>query len=101
MGRRSIRGAGWPQPRSRKSGREQRAGGNVMSTLMMRWVATAALVLAGSGLEGTAAQDNVLFWSSQATPVTEAQAMRDTVLPDFEGEVDFQPQDPGAFMTRI
>jgi multiple sugar transport system substrate-binding protein len=72
-----------------------------MSILMMRWVATAALVLAGSGLEGAAAQDSVLLWSSQATPVTEAQAMRDTVLPDFEGEVDFQPQDPGAFMTRI
>ena len=72
-----------------------------MSILVMRWVATAALVLAGSGLEGAGAQDSVLFWSSQATPVTEAQAMRDTVLPDFEGEVDFQPQDPGAFMTRI
>jgi multiple sugar transport system substrate-binding protein len=72
-----------------------------MSILMMRWVATATLVLAGAGLESAAAQDSVLFWSSQATPVTEAQAMRDTVLPDFEGEVDFQPQDPGAFMTRI
>ena len=72
-----------------------------MSILMMRWAATAALVLAGSALEGAVAQDSVLFWSSQATPVTEAQAMRDTVLPDFDGEVDFQPQDPGAFMTRI
>jgi multiple sugar transport system substrate-binding protein len=30
-----------------------------------------------------------------------AQAMRDTVLPDFGTPVDFQPQDPGAFMTRI
>ena len=72
-----------------------------MSILTMRRVATVALVLAGSSVEGAAAQDSVLFWSSQATPVTEAQAMRDTVLPDFDGEVDFQPQDPGAFMTRI
>jgi multiple sugar transport system substrate-binding protein len=67
----------------------------------MRYAATAAFVLAGFGVDGALAQDSVLFWSSQATPVTEAQAVRDTVLPDFEGEVDFQPQDPGAFMTRI
>jgi multiple sugar transport system substrate-binding protein len=63
----------------------------------------AAVALLAATLSGapTLAQDNILFWSSQATPVTEAQAMRDVVLPDFEGEVEFSPQDPGAFMTRI
>jgi multiple sugar transport system substrate-binding protein len=69
-----------------------------------RKTALAAVVALAAGwdLSGAAmAQDSVLFWSSQATPVTEAQAMRDTVLPDFEAEVDFQPQDPGPFITRI
>lgn len=60
-------------------------------------LAAAALACTGPAL----AQDSLLFWSSQATPVTEAQAMRDTVLPGFGSPVDFQPQDPGAFMTRI
>ena len=43
----------------------------------------------------------VLFWSAQGTPVEEQQAIRDTVLKGFGGEVDFQPQDPGPFVTRI
>ena len=68
-----------------------------------RFVAAAALSAAALAWGNpAAAQQSLLFWSSQATPVTEAQAMRDVVLPDFEaGPVDFQPQDPGAFMTRI
>ena len=73
----------------------------VLRTMTIR--TTALAVLAGLGWNGQAlAQDSVLFWSSQANPVEEAQAMRDTVLPGFEGgEVDFQTTDPGAFMTRI
>jgi multiple sugar transport system substrate-binding protein len=63
--------------------------------------AAASLVLAAMGASAAAAQEPLLFWSSQATPVTEAQAMRDIVLPGFGSPVDFQPQDPGAFMTRI
>ena len=68
------------------------------------WRTGAAFAAVGAVLLWTGqaqAQDAMLFWSSQATPVTEAQAMRDTVLPEFGTPVDFQPQDPGAFMTRI
>ena len=43
----------------------------------------------------------VLFWSTQGTPVEEQQAIRDDVLKGFSGEVDFQPQDAGPFITRI
>jgi multiple sugar transport system substrate-binding protein len=43
----------------------------------------------------------LLFWSTQANPVEEAQAMRDQVLAGFDGSVDFQPQQEGPFMTRI
>jgi multiple sugar transport system substrate-binding protein len=48
-----------------------------------------------------ASADPVLFWSTQGTPVNEQQAIRDGVLAGFEGEVDFQPQDAGPFITRI
>jgi multiple sugar transport system substrate-binding protein len=47
------------------------------------------------------AKAQVLFWSSQAAPIEETQRMREQVLADFEGEVDFQPQEPGPFITRI
>ncbi|SET93638.1 ABC transporter substrate-binding protein [Paracoccus homiensis] len=49
----------------------------------------------------TAAQAEVLFWSTQARPVEEAQAMRDTVLSGFDGGVDYQPNEDGPWLTRI
>lgn len=61
-------------------------------------VATTAAV---AMLAGGAAQSEVLFWSTQARPAEEAQAMRDTVLDGFEGEVDFQPNEDGPWLTRL
>lgn len=52
-------------------------------------------------LAATTAQAQVLFWSNQAVPVEEAQKMREQVLKDFPGGADFQPQEPGPFITRI
>jgi multiple sugar transport system substrate-binding protein len=73
-----------------------------MTRTLKNRAAVVAIAAAGLAWSGAAqAQEPLLFWSSQATPVTEAQAMRDTVLPGFGSRVDFQPQDPGAFMTRI
>jgi len=63
----------------------------------MRLLAGAALAL---GFAGTA-QAQVLFWSTQAKPVQETQAMRDQVLAGFSGKVDYQPQDDGPWLTRI
>ncbi|HVX72111.1 MAG: extracellular solute-binding protein [Devosia sp.] len=63
------------------------------------------LALAGAALAmamaTNAVEAQVLFWSNQAAPVEEAQKMRDTVLKNFPGGADFQPQDPGPFITRI
>lgn len=50
---------------------------------------------------GTASAEGVLFWSTQAKPVEEAQAMREQVLAGFEGEVDFQSSDNGPWLTRL
>ncbi len=61
-------------------------------------LAGAALALA---LMAGTASAQVLFWSSQAAPVEETQRMRENVLANFPGGVDFQPQEPGPFITRI
>jgi len=65
---------------------------------------TALAVLASSSLISiptATAADKVLFWSTQANPVEEAQAMRDDVLSGFEGEVEFQPSEGGPWLTRL
>ncbi len=59
--------------------------------------ALATAVLVGGG----AWAQSLLFWSTQANPVEEAQAMRDQVLAGFDGDVDYQSSDPGPFLTRI
>lgn len=42
-----------------------------------------------------------LFWSTQAKPVEESQRMREEVLSDFPGGVDYQPSDEGPWLTRM
>jgi multiple sugar transport system substrate-binding protein len=69
-----------------------------------RHLAAAALAGAlalGASATTPASADPILFWSNQGTPVEEQQRIRDNVLSGFEGEVDFQPQDPGPYVTRI
>jgi multiple sugar transport system substrate-binding protein len=64
--------------------------------------AGAVLAAAGVGLAGAAAGQSLLFWSTQANPIEETQAMRDQVLAGFGGgEVEFQSSDAGPFLTRI
>lgn len=48
-----------------------------------------------------AAQADVLFWSTQAKPVEESQAMREQVLADAGEGIDYQPNDPGPWLTRL
>ncbi|MBL8591159.1 MAG: ABC transporter substrate-binding protein [Devosia sp.] len=67
----------------------------------MRSLKTFALATAVIGLTAGAAQAQVLFWSNQAVPVEETQKMREQVLKSFPGGADFQPQEPGPFVTRI
>jgi multiple sugar transport system substrate-binding protein len=58
--------------------------------------ASGIALLVGAG----AAQAEVLFWSTQAKPVEEAQAMREQVL-SGAGDVDYQPNDGGPWLTRL
>merc|ERR1711916_153985 len=59
-------------------------------------ITAAAVVSATAG----AATAEVLFWSTQAKPVEEAQAMREQVLAGA-GDVDYQPNDGGPWLTRL
>ena len=63
------------------------------------------LVGAASGIAilctAAAAQAEVLFWSTQAKPVEEAQAMREQVLAGHSEAVDYQPNDGGPWITRL
>ncbi|OIQ32523.1 MAG: ABC transporter substrate-binding protein [Alphaproteobacteria bacterium MedPE-SWcel] len=59
-------------------------------------VAAAAFVASSAPLSA-----DVLFWSTQARPVEEAQAMREQVLSGFEGGVDYQPNEDGPWLTRL
>ena len=60
-------------------------------------------LLAGTGLAlmATAAVAEPLFWSTQAKPIEETQAMRTQVLGSFPGGVDYQASDEGPWLTRM
>lgn len=61
------------------------------------------LVLASAAVamwtSGASAEE--LFWSTQAKPVEETQAMREQVLAGYEGDVDYQANDGGPWLTRL
>jgi multiple sugar transport system substrate-binding protein len=64
----------------------------------LKILAGVALVLS---LGANAAQAQVLFWSTQARPVEEAQKMREDVLKGFEGGADYQVAEDGPWLTRL
>lgn len=69
-----------------------------MKRLVKGLCAFTALVLAFGA--PCAKAESVLFWSGQAAPLPEAQAMRDQALKGFSG-VDFQSREGGPFITRL
>ena len=60
----------------------------------------AALALAVTAVAAPALAQP-LFWSTQAQPIEETQAMREQVLTGFPGGVDYQASDPGPWITRL
>jgi len=69
--------------------------------LIKRKSLVVAIAAGVSLLAAGAASAEILFWSTQAKPVEESQAVRDKVLSGFSGEVDFQPSENGPWITRI
>ncbi|MGI9487826.1 MAG: extracellular solute-binding protein [Geminicoccaceae bacterium] len=68
-------------------------------TILKSAAASVALLTIAGSLPASA--EGLLFWSTQARPVEESQAMREQVLSGFDQEVDYQPQDGGPYITRI
>jgi len=65
-----------------------------------RWaLLTASVLIAAAGTAKAA--DPLLFWSTQAQPVEETRMMREQVLAGFGKPVQYLPQEPGPFATRI
>lgn len=61
---------------------------------------SALAVVLATALAGPAVSQT-LFWSTQAKPIEETQAMREQVLAGFDGEVDYQAGDEGPWLTRL
>lgn len=60
-----------------------------------------ATALAGLLAAAPPALGQPLFWSTQAQPIEETQAMREMVLKGFAGGVDYQAADGGPWLTRL
>lgn len=69
----------------------------------MTFKKTLAIALSSAALFAAvaSAQADVLFWSTQARPAEEAQAMRDGVLAGAGQTIDFQPAEGGPWLTRV
>ncbi|MDQ3693412.1 MAG: ABC transporter substrate-binding protein [Chloroflexota bacterium] len=65
--------------------------------------AAGAAALGGRLASPATAQDggSIVFLSTQLRPVNEAEAFRNVVLADFEGQVEFLPEDIGPFNDRL
>jgi multiple sugar transport system substrate-binding protein len=50
---------------------------------------------------GVASAQSIVFLSTQLSPIEEAQAMRQEVLGDFSQQVEFIPEQAGAFIDRL
>lgn len=59
------------------------------------------LLASASALISTSLAADTLFWSTQARPIEETQAMREQVLSGFDGAVSFEPSDEGPWQTRV
>src|SRR6266550_818622 len=81
--------------------RENRSG----ERAMQRTAAWFALALCAAALftavAGAAQSEHVVFLSTQLRPISEAQKMRNFILRDFPGEVDYLTERPGLDPVRI
>jgi multiple sugar transport system substrate-binding protein len=59
------------------------------------------IVLAAALFAGTVAAQGIVFLSTQLSPIEESQKMRNDILRNFIGSVDFITDDAGPFIDRI
>ncbi len=66
-----------------------------------KFACAAVSALAMTVAAGAVQAQDLLFWSTQGTPVEEAQRIRDLVMSGYDKPVEFAPQDAGPFFTRL
>ena len=69
--------------------------------MFVRMTTLATVSAAALLASALSAQADVLFWSTQAKPVEETQAMREQVLSGARQTVDYQANDGGPWLTRL
>lgn len=78
------------------------AGGPAEAAATTAPAAEAAATAAPAAEGGEAASaGEVIFLSTQFKPVEEAERMRNTILADFSGQVEYIPEDGGPFNDRV
>ncbi len=60
-----------------------------------------ALLVAGLISAGAAGAENLVLLSTQLRPIEEAQKMRNVILKDFRGKVDYVTEQPAQLPVRI
>jgi multiple sugar transport system substrate-binding protein len=60
-----------------------------------------ALLVAGLLSTGAAGAENLVLLSTQLRPIEEAQKMRNVILKDFPGKVDYVTEQPAQLPARI
>jgi multiple sugar transport system substrate-binding protein len=60
-----------------------------------------ALLVAGLLSTGAAGAENLVLLSTQLRPIEEAQKMRNVILKDFRGKVDYVTEQPAQLPVRI
>ena len=89
-----------PVPKQIENGRNTGQDFKLEETMSIKLKLVSALSSVAILASTAAVQADVLFWSTQAKPVEEAQAMREKVLAGA-GDVDYQPNDGGPWLTRL
>jgi multiple sugar transport system substrate-binding protein len=64
-----------------------------------RLFAAASLLLLGTAAPAWA--DDTVFLSTQLRPIEEAQKMRDAILKDYKGKVEYVPEQPAQLPVRL
>jgi multiple sugar transport system substrate-binding protein len=65
-----------------------------------RLLAAVSLLMVGA-VAPAWADDGTVFLSTQLRPIEEAQKMRDVILKDYKGKVDYVPEQPAQLPVRI
>src|SRR5438046_1450400 len=81
--------------------REDRSGVRAMQRTAAGFAFALCAAVLFTAIAGAAQSEHVVFLSTQLRPIAEAQKMRNVILKDFPGEVDYLTERPGLDPVRL